>query len=110
MTALFCVGFLLADVGWGSLAVQVRKKRFFVQPAAGSQQFQKRILCVIFCAGRLAQVDRVSDERTRRCFQLRSCTGLAGQELDELAHAFTLFFCPGREFDAHAMSGVHDPD
>ena len=36
--------------------------------------------------------------------------GVTGQELDKLADTLLLFFRSGRKFNAHTMSGMHDPD
>ncbi len=58
----------------------------------------------------LVEVGGVGDERTGRNFQLRSSAGLAGEKLDEVADALALLFGHGGEFDAHAMSGMHDAD
>src|SRR6266851_2902318 len=84
-------------------------QRFFIQRITGPQQFQEWILGVGSVPG-LVEVNGVGDERARRSFQLRSSAGLAGKKFDEVADALALLFCPGREFDAHAMSRVHDPD
>ena len=41
---------------------------------------------------------------------MRSGARLAGEELDELADALALLLCAGGKFNAHATSGMHDPD
>src|SRR5580698_10192064 len=116
---MLSAGLLLLDVYWlTTIGLRRREfaggagpqERFFVQSAASPQQFQKRIFSVGICGTRLVQVYGVGDERTRRYFQLRGGAGLASEELDKFTYALTLLFGAGREFDAHAMSGVHDPN
>src|SRR5208282_789020 len=101
---------LLADAFRISLAAEFVEKSLFLQPIAGPQQFQERIVGIGCSAVGRAEIDHVGDQRTRRNFQLRSGAGLAGKEFDELAHALALLFGASREFNAHAMSGMHNPD
>src|SRR5208282_4164697 len=101
--------YLLTNSRRISLAVQFGEKRIFLKRIARPQQFEEWIRAVGSRA-LLAFSDRAGDKRAERGFQLRRGIGLAGEEVDELADTLALFFCAGREFDAHAMSGMHDPD
>ena len=90
--------------------MQFAEKRFFVERAAAPQQFEEGILRLGSLVAGRAQVDSQSDKRAWRSFQLRSGARLAGEELDEFADALALFFSAGREFNAHAVAGMHNPN
>ena len=86
------------------------EKSLFVERAAAPQQFEKGIFGLGSLVAGRAQVDSQGDKRTWRSFQLRSGAGLAGEELDEFADALALFFSAGRELNAHAVAGMHNPN
>src|SRR5277367_5142643 len=79
---------------------------FFIERFAGAQQFEKRIFGVVSGAVGF-EIDGVRNQRTRRSFELRSSSGLAGQELDKFADALALLFGAVGKFNAHAASGMH---